>query len=154
LDSVHPPFNFRFEENDMPDEEERIDIGAELGASGKLDDQLLRDLKDVAKQEKTRNAVDTKKTAQSAANKKKLSMYLTIGAIAAVVFLIIAYFVMGRPGSRANVNNQTGPQRIPKTTIAAPVTNVPQSKPPTAPPQTNAPPPSGGQDAGGYQEPM
>ncbi len=139
----------------MPDEEERIDIGAELGgASGKLDDQLLRDLKDVAKQEKIRNAVDPKTTAQNIAKKKKMSMYLTIAAISAVVLIIVAYVVMGGSGTKAVTNKQSGPQRIPKTTIAAPVTNMAPSAPPIAPPPPSAPGPANGQDAGGYEAPM
>lgn len=138
----------------MPDEEERIDIGAELGAKGKLDDQLLRDLKDVAKAEHTRKTVDSKKTAQSAANKKKLNLYITIGAVSAVVLLIVAYFVIVRGDSQTVKNNTSGPQRIPQTTIAAPVTTTA----PTAPTNTrlpaSTPPPSSGQEAGGYEPPM
>jgi len=139
----------------MPDEEERIDIGAELGgASGKLDDQLLRDLKDVAKQEKIRNAVDPRTTAQNIAKKKKVSLYLTIAAISAVVLVIVAYFVMGGSGPKNVTNKPSGPQRIPQTTIAAPVTNMAPSAPPIAPPPPTAPAPGSGQDAGGYEPPM
>ena len=138
----------------MPDDEERIDIDAQLGGTGGLNDQLLNDLKDVAKAEQKRKTTNSTAAAKSAA-KKSANKYILIGSIAAVIILIVAYIIMVKPETKNNVNSQTGATKVPQTSIAAPAaTTTAPTAPMNTPPANNAPKPSSEQDADGYETPM
>ena len=130
-------------------DENRIDLGAELGNLGASDD-LIADIKKAAGAEKLRLDSVEKQERKKARVESSKKLYIIVAVVAAVILIAVAAFVTNRPeasrirsqGNRPGVIQNQGANKIPGAPVTGPIT-------PSYNPQGAAPPPP----TDGYEQP-
>ncbi len=132
-------------------DENRIDLGAELGNLGGVSDDLIADIKKAAGAEKLRiDAVQTKehKKARLESSKK---LYIIVAVVAALILIGVAALVQNKHDApRIKALNQRSGLQPKAPTVYRPIPGAPTGRvAPSYNPQGAAPPPA----QEGYEQP-
>ena len=122
-------------------DENRIDLGAELGNLGASDD-LIADIRRAAGAEKLRiEAVQTKERKKAKIESSK-KLYIIVAVVAAVVLIAIAAFVQGKHENAAiKAQNVRPGVAFQQPTVYRPLPGAPTARIAPPPPNSQAAPP-------------